>query len=226
MIPPVRLVVPVAAIAAPLAVPLGAQADDLVRPVFRHTPGSTVQHWDFSAGAAGGTPDAPPYSNPYGMPVLVPGAGTSWRQAEPERRERDGTITAARRGVWMVDAGTSLEFRVPSDRARPTGRFVQVQVTYIGSVPEVIVGGLERGEACPGTLIAFSERALEDGWTHGVWEFSVPGCPGGQLVTVLVPATAAGSVLDQVVIDTFIVPEGAAGGLLLAAMAAGRRRRR
>ena len=56
-----------------------ARADDLSPPPWRFTPGSTVQHWDFSSGPAGFTPDALPLNNSYGTPIMTPTTGTTWR---------------------------------------------------------------------------------------------------------------------------------------------------
>src|SRR5258706_381990 len=88
-----------------------AFADDLTPPPWRFQPDTTFQHWDFSAGAGGGVPDAPGagnFTNPYGTPMLPPVGSATWLPN-----------FAGRNDVWSLFTGGQLVFDVPNELAPP-----------------------------------------------------------------------------------------------------------
>jgi len=133
-----------------------AFADDLTPPPWRFGAGTTVQHWDFSAGLLGGAPDALPLNNPYGTPLLTPlGASTFVANA------------AGRSDIWDISGGGVLSFRVPNTGVQTHQKDLWLQVTFfsvatlpppaytvlapVGNQPRLVAGHTPRQRLVPPT---------------------------------------------------------------------------
>jgi hypothetical protein len=199
-----------------------ASADDLTPPPFRFGPDTTFQHWDFSAGPAGGAPDAPGTNvfNPYGTPNFIAPLPTNWFPT-----------VGPRSNVWAVNGGSILTFDIPND-VHPTNHVKELwlQITYwAGAVPGVTPGSLVMDpNGVNFTLLGTTSTVLSDGWTHELTRWALPYCPPMEHVQIFPAIPGTTFWVDQVVIDTQcrqIPVPGAAALLGLAGLAGARRRR-
>jgi hypothetical protein len=196
-----------------------ALADDLFPPVWRFNPGTTVQHWDFTAGPAGGAPDALPYNNPYGAgPLLSPLAPANWMPTFSGRND-----------VWNLNgtAGAGgLDFFVPNTGVGTHQKNLWLQITYWAPVPGGPLGVQITSGSGLFTQISSTVTPLPGGWFHELSVWNVPSCPQKEVVHLFPMGTLA--YVDQVVIDTQCIPvptPAAAAPLTLAGLVALRRRR-
>jgi hypothetical protein len=201
---------------------LAARADDLTPPPWRFQPGTTFQHWDFSAGPNGGPPDGPGINlfNPYGTPVLIPVGNSSWQAS-----------VANRNNVWAVNGGGQLVFNIPNELDPPPHqKELWLQITFFAPAP-IIPPGVTvmtpNGNFFTQIGGPFT-TTFADGWTHQLTQWAYPECPGFEHVTIFPPQPGVTLFVDQVVIDTrcYVVPEpGVLAMLGVAGVVAGRRRR-
>ena len=196
-----------------------ALADDLTPPPWRFGPDTTFQHWDFSGGPAGGPPDAGLF-NPFGVPMLTPGAGTVWLPA-----------FAGRGAVWDISTG-SLSFNVPNDpMPAPHVKELWLQVTFFagaaGGPPPALSVTSPLGPF--GMIAAPLLTPLGGGWVHQLTRWGITtGCPAFERVTISSGQPGLVQCIDQVVIDTrcFAIPgPGSAALLGLGGLLALRRKR-
>ena len=208
-----------ASLLAILAVSTSAFADDLSPPPWRFGAGTTVQHWDFSAGPAGGVPDALPLFNPYGAgPLLSPLAPAAWFPN-----------LMGRNHVWNISAGGGggLDFFVPNTGNSANQKELWLQLTYWVPVPAGPPGVQVTSGSGPFTQISSQITALPGGWFHELSVWTVPICPQKEVVHIFPQGVV--SYIDQVVIDTRCYPvptPSAAATLALGGLVAVRRRRR
>ncbi|MBX3376796.1 MAG: hypothetical protein KF678_07315 [Phycisphaeraceae bacterium] len=191
-------------------------ADDLTPPTWRFNPGTTVQHWDFSAGPTGGPPDAPPFNNPYGTPIMVPTTGTNWLPA-----------IFGRNDVWDITGG-SLQFDIPNTGNSAHMKEIQIQVTYLALAPGVSPGYAVSGPSGMFTQVGGpSIIPLSNGWVHETTLWTIGVCPPFERIALFPGLAGVQFFVDQVVIDTqCIVPTPASASLLaLGGVCALRRRR-
>jgi hypothetical protein len=207
-----------ASLFAVLALSTSALADDLFPPVWRFTPGSTDQHWDFSAGPAGGVPDALPLNNPYGAgPLLSPLAPAAWSPALMGRND-----------VWDISAGGGggLDFFVPNTGVTIHQKNLWLQITYWAPIPGGPLGVSISSGSGAFTQLSSVITPLPGGWYHELSVWNVPSCPQKEVVHLFPMGTVA--YVDQVVIDTQCIPvpaPTAAATLALAGLVTLRRRR-
>lgn len=194
-----------------------AMADDLSPPAWRFTPGSTVQHWDFSGGAGGGIPDAGPLNNPFGVPVMVPTVGSNWLP-----------FIAGRNHVWDITGG-ALQFDIPNTGNTVNQKNIQIQVTYLGLAPTVGPGYVVASNFGLFTPVgAPIITALPGGWIHEVTNWNLGICPPFERISIFPSLAGVNMILDQVVIDTQCIPipgPATASLLALGGLCAIRRRR-
>ncbi len=194
-----------------------ALADDLTPPPWRFGAGTTVQHWDFTAGPAGGLPDALPLFNPYGSPVFNPIGASTWVPT-----------TFGRNDVWDISGGGFLSFRVPNTGVTAHQKDIWLQVTFfsVAALPPPTytivapVGGF--------TLLSSQVTPLANGWYHELTKWNSPICPPFESIQINPGQVGAITLIDQVVIDTqcYQIPApSAAAPLALAGLVAFRRRR-
>jgi len=194
-----------------------AFADDLTPPPWRFGAGTTVQHWDFSAGLLGGAPDALPLNNPYGTPLLTPlGASTFVANA------------AGRSDIWDISGGGVLSFRVPNTGVQTHQKDLWLQVTFfsVATLPPPAYTVL--APVGNFSLVSSQVTPLANGWYHQLTQWNSPICPPFESIQISPGLAGAITLIDQVVIDTYCHPvpaPSAAAPLALAGLVAFRRRR-
>ncbi|GMV37449.1 MAG: hypothetical protein AMXMBFR61_19570 [Fimbriimonadales bacterium] len=170
---------------------LSAVADDLTPPWYRGLPDTTFQHWQFY------TPSPEPewFDNPYGVPSISDVSPNSIWLPEFE----------GRRGVWCIAPGTSMEFTIPNVVDPNHEKEYRFQLTYFGAPGEVVPLG---------DPYDFGYIDMGDGWTHFRADYRFPFCDW------TVASVIAGDhplYIDQLVVDSWCVPEPGT----MAAIAAG-----
>jgi hypothetical protein len=205
-------------ILAVLSLAAPTMADDLFPAPWRFGPGTTVQHWDFSAGPGGGAPDALPLNNPYGPPNMSPSVGSSWL-----------ANFALRNDVWSLSGQGALSFDIPNTGNTAHQKEVWMQVTYFALAPTP-GPGYTVASTFTGLFTPLSSQStvLPNGWIHELTRWVAPVCPPFERISIFpgVPGTTV--FIDQVVIDTLCAPipaPGAAATLALGGLVAFRRRR-
>lgn len=193
-------------------------ADDLTPAPWRFNPGSTVQHWDFSAGPGGGLPDALPLNNPYGVPAMAPSAGAGWLGSFNGRPD-----------VWNLSGTSALTFDIPNTGNTTHQKEVWLQVTWFAPAPSPGPGyTVASATSGPFTQISSTLTTLPNGWTHELTRWVTPVCPPLERISIFPNLVGTVVFVDQVVIDTLCYPvpaPGAASVLALGGLAAFRRRR-
>lgn len=187
-----------------------AQADDLTPAPWRFSPGSTVQHWDFSSGPAGSAPDALPLNNPYGAPSLLPVTPVTWMPSFNGRND-----------VWDLSPGGNLSFFVPNTGNQAHQKEVWLQVTYFSAAtvpPPSLVVSSNFGLFTPigGPQIT----PLPNGWNHMLTRWVTPICPPFERINISPGLVGAVSLIDQVVIDTLCYQVPAPGAIAMCGIAA------
>ena len=195
-----------------------ALADDLTPPPWRFNPGTTVQHWDFSAGPGGGAPDAGPFNNPYGIPNFAPSTNAVW-----------GASFNGRNDVWSISGQSALAFDVPNTNNTVNQKELWLQVTYFAPAPSPGPGyTVSSPFGGPFNFLGSQVTALPGGWTHELTRWSTPTCPPFERVSIFPTLVGTVVFVDQVVIDTQCIPipaPGAAAVLAMGGLLAVRRRR-
>lgn len=193
-------------------------ADDLTPPPWRFNPGSTVQHWDFSAGAGGGAPDALPLNNSWGTPMLSPSLGSVFQSSFNGRND-----------VWSLSGQSALQFDIPNTGNSAHQKELWLQVTYFvpapSPAPTYTVASATTG---PFTFISSQVTALPGGWTHELTKWSTLVCPPFERISITPTLVGTVVFVDQVVVDTLCFPvptPGVAGTLAMGGLVALRRRR-
>lgn len=205
-----------------LALAPAALADDLTPPPWRFGPDTTFQHWDFSAGPIGGTPDASQagnWTNPYGTPILTPVGSATWLPT-----------MAGRNDVWSVFTGGQLVFDIPNELApAPHHKDLWLQVTFFAGAALVFPGATVMAPNGNNFTMVGNPilTPLGNGWVHELTQWTYPACPGMEHVTLYPSQPGTTLFVDQVVIDTICVPAPAGPVVLaLTGLAMLRRRRR
>lgn len=204
---------------AALSLSAPALADDLTPPPWRFNPGTTVQHWDFSAGPGGGAPDALPLNNPYGAgPLLTAAPPATWMPSFMGRND-----------VWSLNGAAgagSLDFFVPNTGNTSNQKNLWLQITYWAPTPGGPLGVQITSGSGLFTQVSSTITPLPGGWFHELSVWNVPSCPQKEAVHIFPMGTLA--YVDQVVIDTQCIPipaPTAIAPLALAGAFATRRRR-
>ncbi|MEP0766310.1 MAG: PEP-CTERM sorting domain-containing protein [Fimbriimonadia bacterium] len=176
---------------AAAALSLSAVADDLTPPWYRGLPDTTFQHWQFY------TPSQHPevFWNPYGEPFISDVSSASVWFPEFE----------GRRGVWCIAPDTFMEFTIPNVVDYNHEKEYRFQLTYFGAPGDV--GPL-------GDPYDFGYIDMGDGWTHFRADYRFPFCDWTKAYVV---AGGRPLYIDQLVVDSWCVPEPGT----MAAIAAG-----
>ncbi|MCC6427945.1 MAG: hypothetical protein IT435_14130 [Phycisphaerales bacterium] len=208
-----------AVLLAALAVSVGsARADDLTPPPWRFGPDTTFQHWDFTAGSAGGAPDGlPPFNNPNGTPIMTPDDPGNWLATWSNRSD-----------IWAVNDFDKISFNIPNDGTAGYQKELWLQVTFL-ALAILPIGKSITSPSGNFTLQSTQQTLLNDGWIHELSVWTLPTCPTYEDLVLTPPIPGTVVWVDQVVIDTRCTPIPAPGvasaiPCLLAAWAHWRRR--
>jgi hypothetical protein len=195
----IKFVCSVAMVLAMAGFPTYGLADDLNPPAWRGIAGSTFQQWEFGTGAS--NPSADLFENPFGTPTLEAfSASTGWKDA-----------LLGRQGVWPLSG--HLIATIPQSPLVGGETLIWVQVTWT----EEASGGYpfvrEENTWTDGLLISESSSILGNSWIHSTYQILVPST----LTFDLVKITGLIQV-DELVIDTMVVPEPTSFSLLALGM--------
>lgn len=180
-------------------------ADDLNPPVWRGLEGTTFAQWGFLTDSLTPAPDT--MVNPYGIASLTvhPAYGSPWYQ-----------IWGGREGVWSL-AGL-LDLEIANSPIQNPLKLIQIQLTWAGdfnssAARPVVTVGADLANGLPAEVIGPVAQVTVDleptgvqgadpFWHHTTYLFEVSPNPIIDYIDI------AGSVrVDQVVIDTYCIPE-------------------
>ena len=199
-----------AAVLVVSALGVTALGADLYPPGWRDAdPAKTLQIWEFN------TPLNPTAAdvdlNPNGVPVAtVTGA-------LPKTRWKATDLGAT--GVWVTE--DFVELYIPNTPIQNPEKLIRLQITWwADGEPELLI------LPPAATVDLFNSELLPGGYTHSTYDIVLPINPPEEIIYILPKNCTV--FIDEIVVDTWCVPEPAtvaalaAGGLLLVV----RRRRR
>ena len=224
-------VVAVSLIAILLAGASSALADDVFPAPWRGEWSTTYQFWQFGTpdtGAQGGvTPDGPGelIEGQPGQPYIQPGYLPSTRLwVYPDGDWIDQDATSPRQGIWPLSG--SIDVVVDNHDPVNPDKLLWVQLTWrstgSGNGMPVITPDDMLPDFTTGPVRIEYEQAWGDGWTTTLFAWEIHPNPQDEWFTI------SGDIdVDQLVIDTWCIPEPATLSLLaLGGLAVIRRRRK
>lgn len=194
-----------------------ALGDDILPPEWRGQEGTTYQRWEFSSNDETPIPDD--VANTYGQPDLTVYPAHPWNETWSNRD-----------GVWPLSGAIAVD--IPNQPVENPWKWVRVQLTWASEypIPATPVVSLAARDLS-GLEIPAEDITLEDmqdtplpedtiyagqHWHHTTYDFRIEPNPAFETVYI------SGSVMvDELVIDTWCVPEPmtlsllGAGGLAL-----------
>jgi len=205
-----------------VAVAAPALADDFLPPEWRGNENTTLQKWEFIDNQMTMIPPEPGWGTPlpstHVLEVVPDPTHPEWIP------EDDATwYGSGRQGIWPLSG--HMDVMVDNFNPLNDWKVMWIQLTWHESVsgakPQI------EGLTPPFTtqeIVYESEQPLCGGWMHTAWEVWIMDNPPDETFQIY------GDVLvDELVVDTWCMPEPATLGLLSLgglAMAAARRRRR
>jgi len=193
---------------------LPAIADDIQPPWWRGQISTTSQMWEFLSPGQPTPPDGPA---PGGQPPL---AGTMTYVEGGTWQPTYG----GRGGVWYVpEPGAGyMDVWVTNHNPPNLVKMVQVQITWTaeGTTAGPWIYGIDPPPSLPPTVLA--EVPLEGAWKETTFYFEIRPNPAQEQFFI-----GGGIMVDELVVDTWCIPEPATLSLLaLGGLAAIRRRRK
>jgi len=198
---------------------------DIQPPPWRGEYSTTWQYWSFLTPEQGplgpdgpgpliDKPLGPPYEQPGFLPstklTVTPGPGMDWIQIDPQ---------SGHQGIWPLSG--SIDVLVDNHPTPNPWKIMWLQVLWrpqdVGEVP--IIENLDPA-ASPDYPVKLTDEghvALGDGWFESTYTWRIPDNPPDEAFTI------SGTIdVDEVIIDTWCVPEpatimllGLGGGLVL-----------
>ena len=211
-----------------------AAADDVWPPSWRGEWSTTFQYWEFEADDTGQTPGGMPPDGPGtlvegmpGEPYLQPGyLGGTHLKVYPNPDQWISSHYTGRTGIWELSG--NIDVTVKNHLTENPYKWVYVQITwrpeddfptatpYINNMNPVPVNAADMPKVT-------NEKDWGDGWKTTLFEWYLRPNPDLEEFTI------NGSILvDQLVVDTWCVPEPSTLAMLLSVslVALGWRRRR
>ena len=214
-----------------------ALADDIRPPQWRGQWSTTYQYWNFDTddnGQAGGLPPAGPgplIEVPW-TPGYLPSTNVVVYPSPPVWYATDPIHGSDRTGIWPLCG--SIDVTVDNHEPPNEFKWVWVQVTWAieslekPSVPLLTNLDPPADPGYPVTLV--DEYPHGDGWYTSTYEWRIYPNPVDEHFTIAFEAgqgvVGGGILVDQLVIDTWCIPEPATLGLLLCGSLAVLRKRR
>jgi len=202
------------------AVTAGTLAEDLNPPPWRGQWSTTVQYWEFMTGDPGPLPPdgpgplvddpvGPPYEQPGYLPstelTVVPGPGMEWIQVD----EISGRV-----GIWPLSG--VIDVIVDNHDPKPENeKWIWIQLTWraqdIGEYPIIHLD--DPSGNIYGPVDPFLEEDLGLGWTLSKYFYVLDWNPEWESVHI------EGTIdVDELVIDTWCIPEPGTMVLLAAGL--------
>ena len=186
--------------------PVVTSAHDVFLPDWRGLEGTTYQEWRFDNDTNPAVPEV--INNDYGIAtasITVGLMGSGWL---------DDPMLGTQTGVWDI-GGDDGQILLDIDN-RPLAldyKEIWLQVTYyqsIGGAPIVDVPG---AQLVSSQTVLIEEDIMGMGWylDQSVWRIE----PNPSHEQVILTGDSGGSVIDQIVVDTYCVPEPASIVLLI-----------
>jgi hypothetical protein len=173
-----------------------ASAMDVHPPTWRGQPATTMQQWEFST--FNFTPAPNIVHNPYGNPLL-------WANTHSWIDVMDG-----RQGIWPLSG--ELDVYIPNRPEIQLEKLIWIQLTW---KPEDQINPFLPNEPMVGVTpfnmmtMSRADTLLNDGWTYSLFEIAIWPNPIEEWITV------KGNIfVDELVIDTYCIPEPATIALL------------
>jgi hypothetical protein len=183
-------------------------AHDLIVPIWRGIEGTTFQEWDFSTPSDPALPEI--ISNPFGdasADITVGQFGSGWHQQLPGM----GTQT----GYWDIgDGGGSIIIDIDNSLVENPFKEIWIQITYYNDITAAPIVDVQGGVFVGSQLEIPVEHVPTGGdWLLDQYVFRMYPNPSHEQIVILADPRWM-SVIDQVVVDTFCVPEPASLSLL------------
>ena len=192
--------------------------DDVMPPDWRGWDRTTWEEWGFSTPGSTWYPEN--YDNPYYTAGFPPDPDTPWySRLEAHVVEDDWTWHSAyggRQGVleiggYLENAVQLLVVNAPDGGPE---KWIQIQTTYFGSAPAQYHVSGHNGGSYYGEGMLLDRVIHPDGWITDVASVVLEPNPDGESIELWwgVPPSVF---VDQIVVDTYCIPEPASLGLLL-----------
>lgn len=186
-------------------------ASDINSPEWRGLPSSTYQKWSFSTSDP--SPIADEYDNTYGTPIVTPPIVGSWYDQ-----------VGVHYGVWF---SKMISFSVPNDAGTLNETKYRVQITW-SSTPVMGTADMNLYVRDSLGLVPAVQADIIDQYSISGWRyttFEITTAPFDSTPVVYFETRNSGYAepvdIDEVIIDTIVIPEPAtllllaSGGLLL-----------
>lgn len=177
----------IACLAVTLAIGSIASAHDVVIPPWRGNVGSTYQKWEFSNPDTMPAPDA--ISNPYGDPNLRVTPLGGWINPP---------------GAWALG---EIDVLIPNSDVLNPEKWIRIQLTwqpadndpFLHGDPFIAVGSFDSM-----IMSRYDDYQAVSGWIHSTYDITIWPNPYEEWIAIKGDIT-----VDELVIDTYCIPEPA-----------------